>query len=280
MVDIVGGSSSSGLPGRILTREDLYAELGISSTQTDAEQAMVDSAINRAEAAVRSHLRYDPVKATRTEIYPRTPPNYSGRDVLWEAEGNQAVLRRREEASTNEIQLQHIPLRADVTPRVWIDYDGRFGTSGSAFAAGDEKTIGTDFWPDYEAYDDAGDQICRAGILRSFGRWPSEPGSVKVTYSAGYTDSEFRGQLSLVDASPIFNACLLEATRFAKRSLAAFAKKTKIGHAPGYLQSENLGSYSYSLGASFADQYMRSNGLMAESREMLQSFLNYGIMHL
>lgn len=278
MTDILNGEAVSVDGGRIVGSEAVQVELGIYGTATATELLIVTSSIAKAESAVRAHLGYDPVQAARTEYYPQATPTYAGRDALWEVEGDQAVLRRREEASTNDLQLVHIPVRAIVVPRVWLDYDGRFGTNSGAFGADDEKVLGNDFWPTYEKVDEAGYGVCSDGILKSFGRWPSEPGSVKVTYTAGYSAAEFAGEKPLVDASPIYQVVLEEALRRAKKSFVLWKKNAKLGHVSGALQSETLDKYRYELAESVVNAVMGATDLMADSRQRLAPFVNYGLL--
>jgi hypothetical protein len=231
-------------------------------------------AITRAEGAVRRFLHYDPEMLQRTEYYPQSDYTHQTRDTVWESEGNQAFLRRLAEASTNDLQLQHIPIRSVDDLR--IDYDGRSGTQTGAFGIDTLKVQGTDYWPNFDGFDDDGDRICRDGILKSIGRWPVETGTVQVQYTAGYSAAELHGQTPLVDASPINEAVVDEAVRRVRRA-QVWKKKNSIGFAAGPLTSEKLGDYGYTIDASMANRMFGSAyELMQETQAKLQEFVNYG----
>ena len=264
--------------GNIVDQGPVLLQLGLDSSITDAEQAIVHESIRKAEAAVKKYLNYDPVKRSRTEYYPRGDRTGSATEQRWEANDSVAYLRYTSGASSDEIQLQHIPVRSDTVIRLWIDYDGRFGAKSGAFAAETEKTHGEDFWLTYDSNDDDGNGICEDGILRSIGLWPLQPGSIKVVYTAGYSADEFNGSKNLVDASAIHGACILEAVRKAKRVFTAFRKNSRTGHAPGSFSSETLGSYSYSIDSALASKLIGvDTTLLGESMAMLEEFVNYGV---
>ena len=264
--------------GKIIQDAAVLLELGISSSPTDAERAVVQQAVVKAEGSVIRFLGYNPVQASRTEYFPQQDFRSSGGESVWEVEGNQAILRRRAGASPDELQLTHIPVRSAPAIDLRIEYDGRFGAKSGAFAASTKKTEGTDFWPQYDSVDSDGKSVCSDGIIRSIGIWPTEPGSVKVVYTAGYSGDELAGSDSVLDASPIMDAVVEEALRRAKKVLALWTKNTRLGHAAGTITSESLGEYSYSLNAGMLDKLMGSGSLTADSKEKLQSYVNWGLV--
>lgn len=260
----------------IIDLSEVMLELGLSSSITEEERAMITMGIKRAEGAVQRYLKYDPVQRERTEYYPQMDFDYQGRQSVWEVEGGSAYLRRLAEAATSELQVQHIPIRSDVTPRVWVDYDGRSDTQLGAFT--DEKTEGADFWPNYDGLDSDGNQICRDGIIRSIGAWPTTPNSVKITYTAGYSAAEFRGDSSLVNAVPIWEVVLEEAVLRARKALI-WKKKAGVGFLAGPVTTERLGDYSYSIDSSSANKLFGGQwDLMGGSIQKLQDYLNVGFI--
>jgi len=264
--------------GRILRPDDVLFEAGVGTTATNIEQELARTAIIRAEGAIRRHLRYDPVQAARTEFYPAQDFDYQASGAVWEAGSGSVYLRRLAAASTDELQVRHLPIRrqnsagAETKPRVWIDYDGRSGTSSNAFA--DELTEGTDFWANYDMNDSAGALVGQDGIIRSHGRWPTTPNSVKVIYTAGYTNDELRGEDSTIDATPIWTAALGEAVRRMKKAL--MTAKTSRGWVTGPLTSESLGDYSYSVAGGYVEKAFGGGDIMGDTREMLAEFVNWG----
>jgi len=161
--------------GKIANDDEVLLELGLADSATPEERNIVIAAINQAEGAVRRHLKYDPVLLERTEFYPQMNLQNDAGLGVWEVSDTHAYIRRETSASIDELQIQHIPIRFIASLR--IDYDGRFGARAGSFAASTEKTEGADFWPNYDTYDSEGAGICRDGIIRSSGAWPTSPGS-------------------------------------------------------------------------------------------------------
>lgn len=183
-----------------------------------------------------------------------------------------AVYREVSESATNELQLQHIPVRG--VPTIYRDYDGRFGNKAGSFPAGSLITNGSDYWASYDIVDSQGNGVCQDGIIRAMGLWPTQAGSLKVVYTAGYSDNELRGGDPLLDASPIWDATLSEATRRARRIL--LEQKGSLGLGIGLLNSESLGGYSYSANPQ-ATAFLMSADIAPENKIRLQPFANLGI---
>lgn len=263
---------------RIVNDDEVLLELGIATTATPEQRAVVIAAVQKAEGAVRRFLKYDPVQASRTEFYPMQDFDAAGGQAVWEVEGSSAYLRRLSQAATQELQVRHLPLRSIPAIDLRIDYDGRSGALAGSFAAETQKTEGSDYWPNYDGLDSDGNRVCRDGVIRSAGSWPVEPGSVRIIYTAGYTDEELRGQDSQVDASPIHTAALDESVRRAKRAFA-LQQQGSIGLGLGPLTGEKLGDYSWQADASLtARLFGGSNDLLPESTAALGPFVNFGWM--
>ena len=267
---------------KILDPSAVQLVLGLADSVTNLQAGVINLAVQQAEGAVIRHLKYDPVQRVRTEFYPRYSP-VAASIAWWEATETTAYQRRVSQASTDELQLQHIPVRATDADGnnaidLRIDYDGRNGTKSGSFATA--KTEGEDFWPNYDGTDSNSIAFCMDGIVRSIGLWPDEPGSVKITYVGGYTCDELNGQDSILDASPIMDVVLAEAARRARKALA-MANDSKLGMIAGPLMSEKLGDYSYRLDSSVVRALFGEKGdksLLSESIEQLSSFLNYGAL--
>ena len=263
--------------GNIADLSEILLELGLTSA-TEAQRALAAQALAAAQGAVRRHLKYDPVSASRTEYYPQGQIRPQGEGSVWEADDNEAYLRARAGSSGDELQVRHIPVRATPAIDLRIDYDGRSGTKADAFNAETQKDEGTDYWPNYDMIDSAGVSVCNDGLIRSHGLWPAEPGSVKIVYTAGYSAAELRGQENVLDASPILHATIEEASRrFKKATVTGY--RTGTGFLPGIVTSESLGDYSYSIDASLAAKLFGSAwDLMGMSKEMLADFVNWGVL--
>lgn len=268
---------------RIADISDVLLMLGLSSGATEEQRAIAQFALNAAEGAVKRHLRYDPSLAQRVEYYPNMDFNLQGRATSWEVNDAEAFVRQLSESAVDELQVNHIPIRqkdeaGDNEIDLRIDYDGRSGTRSGSFGATTQKTEGIDFWPNYNVQDVNGYMVCMDGVIRSEGRWPSVPGSVKITYMSGYTQDELRGNGGHIDAYPIYETVIDEAVRRVKKIIS---RKTRagVGLGGGPLASESLGDYSYSNDTAVLQKLVGTDqDLMYESVLKLQEFVNYGAM--
>lgn len=247
---------------------ELLLELGLSGTVTETERAIASVALQKAHSAVRRHLQYDPCYAERTEFYPQADLTHSGREGIWEVNSTHAYVRRESEAATTELQVGHVPLRE--IDSLYIDYDGRSGTRAGAFGASTLKTEGTDFWPNYTLLDSSGNKVCKDGIIRGQGLWPSQAGSVKIVYTAGYTQAELHGEDTVLDASPIWEVVLEEAVN---RVHKIYAKMKKRAGFTGPFSSESMGDYSYSIDTAILQKMVSGSALAYESTQRLADFL-------
>lgn len=274
----------------IASEAEARASLGLMSTITDEERAMLNLFLPEAEGAVIGHLGYDPVQRSAVEYYPRADPS-GGIGVVgsaWDVDSNH---RRAELYGVRgrapifpTLQLERLPVR-DVTD-LRIDYDGRFGQQTGSFGNASQKTKGTDFWMETDQ-----PNYCPTGCLFANSQWPMEPGTVRVTYLAGYSPDELQGRATTtktedgiittarVNASPIKRAVLLTVSTAMQKW--ASLKKSKTGWKPGGLSSEKLGDYSYTVGGTSAQTIA---GLKVElpgtAIEILEPFVHWGRMRL
>ena len=270
-------------PYPIVGVDDVSLELGI--TPNADQTTIIQAAIRRAVGAIRSHIRYDPVYAQHTEFHPQQPFQAQISRGIWEVMEQRAVLRQVSEAATNELQLQHLPIReakdgdGKSLLRVWVDHDGRSGARPGSFPASSLKSEGPDYWVNYDGYDGDGLRISRDGVLRTIGLWPTTPGTVKVQYHSGYSSDEFHGTAvdengaAAVDATPIYDTALVESVRRSRKVLVQRAGR--LGVMAGIFTSERLGDYSYSTDAKSLERLMGSD-LLPESVQRLGPFVNLG----
>ena len=265
----------------IVDISEVLLVLGLSESVTEEERAIVQASIVSASGAVQRHLKYDPVQKVHTEFYPSMDFSLRSRNAVWEVDNNQAFQRRIAEAASDELQVQHIPVRetdedGNNPIEVRIDFDARSGTKTNAFANETIKVQGTDYWPNYDTVDSNSISVCRDGIIRSFGRWPSVAGSVKIVYVAGYTRTELHGQDSVIDASPIMDSVVDEAVRRVQKAYSR-RKKSGVGFT-GPFESERLGDYSYKLNTKTMETLIGGNwDLLPETIMKLNDFIHYGV---
>lgn len=258
---------------KIADISEVLLQLGLSNSVTETERAIAQEAIRVATGAIVHYLQYDPSQATHIEFYPQADFRRSGREQIWEVNDTSAYVRQLAEAVTDELQLKHIPVRSITSLK--IDYDGRFGKRAGSFGISTLKIEGADFWLQSESLDSNDNPVCNDGIVRSEGRWPDVPGSVKIEYVAGYTDKELHGQDTSIDASPILDAVIDESVR---RVLKVNSRmKKRIGFV-GPLTSENLGDYSYTVESGVFDRLVGGGmDLLPETEHKLAKFIKYDL---
>jgi len=276
----------------ICNEAELRVMLGLTSTISDDERAAINLILPGAESRIVEHLGYDPTQGVRTEYYPRNDPA-GGEAIsggLWDVDASHRRAQLYAAGGAGPLyptlQLQHIPVRAVVDLRV--DYSARFGTATGAFASSSAWTSGTDYWPEWEQ-----SSYCPSGCLFAAGTWPTEPGTVRVQYRAGYSSDELAGRATAsgtgsdgtittagVNASAIKRAALITAVK-AIQTWAALRKRSTVGFLPGAIQSERLGDYSYTLGASATGSIAGLVvALPAEAIDLLEPFVHWGRMRL
>lgn len=253
------------------------AVLGVVSSISDADLGLLSLLHPMVEAAIKDHLGYNPEQATHTgELYPRHDEAVVGDagQGTWDSDGTSAFFRGNDGMGSNILMLRHLPVRSISSLRV--DYNSRGGTRTGSFGSDTELTQGEHFYPDF---DQAG--ICRSGIVYRVGAsWPSEPGSIKITYVAGYTVAEFAGYDADVNASPIKQVVLTEWLK-AFKAFKIQGKQGRAGFVGGPLNSESLGAYSYSTDGSMAGMLAGFKvSLTPESVARLESFVHMGRMLL
>jgi len=257
----------------IVDISEVVLDLGLSSSITDEERAIVLTAIRRAEAAVKRFIGYDPFQRERTEYYPQTDFS-SDAHYVWEVNDSTAYQRNLSAGVCNDLMVRHLPIRS--ISALYIDYDGRAGARVGAFGVDSLKAEGTDYWPNYNGADDDGNKLCLDGIIKSEGLWPTNPGSVKIIYTAGYSSKELHGQSNLIDATSILESITEEAVRKSKK-IFLLKKQTGAGFIAGPITNESLGDYSYSVDGSALNRAFGGEwDISPESIDRLNDFVNWG----
>lgn len=273
----------------IITEAEVRALLNLATTITDNERAVLGLVVPAACARVIEHLGYDPEQDEWTELLPRLDVsggiNVRGGDSdEWRLSGNRAAIYD-DSRRNSSLQLTYLPVRSVTT--LYVDEAANAGQASGAFAAATLQTKGTDYWIEFDVPygGDVNKGLCRSGCLMASGAWPNTPGTVKVTYRAGYSPDELRGRVTAdatdsggvisqkkVNASGIHRAALLTAIKGFHTAITY--QKTAAGFT-GPLASESMGDYSYSGGGGPGGTDL-TVALPPEARQELEPFVNYG----
>jgi len=220
---VVGESVGSSC---ILSTADILTSLQC-TTMTSSQNAMMMQLRNLVENAIKSELRYNPCFASHVEYYP--------------------IQRVRQ--PNVRLQLKNIPLRT--ISEIVIDEEAYGGQAPLAFTAanGAETLVqGEGFYMNASATDSNSNLFSESGILTKVdGYWPCIPGTIKVTYDAGWTAAEFRGEGDYHSAGVIKRAAMNAFVASFRELLTQ--SETFASSTPGLISSETIGDYSYSLDA-------------------------------
>ena len=274
----------------ICTLADLRVSLGMTGTLSDAVSARLQQALFAGHTSVKAHLKYEPEqKVWADQYYPRVESNYNGSvEGVWDVDPSHSRASvELISGAAKVLQLEHLPVRA--ITEIKVDPSARFGQGSGDFGDGTVWTEGVDYFVDRESQ-----YLSMSGQLLAVGSWPVEPGTVKVSYRAGFSQLEFEGQAATtatdddgfitvagVDASGIKQAVLLECMR-AYHTFKAFSLQSTGVHAVGPFSSERLGDYSYSLASGQAAAILTTMGLAIspQAQLYLEPFAHYGLMLL
>jgi hypothetical protein len=265
-------ATEPGLVKRIAQEAHIVSLLEIAGSVTEQDRAVIQQIHRYAEGRVKQHIGYDPVQKTITGHYPKTSVSaIPGTSAVWDVNASHSHARRTivGAAVRDTIQLDAVPVRS--ISAVYSDDNAKWGDESGAWSGGTLWTTGDDYWAEWDA-----PGLCKSGIVHASGLFPVEPGTVKITYSAGYTREELEGEGGQVDASPILGAVV-------KTCVKAFnqfqAWKRRSGFGPKYggpLQSEKAQDYSYTLGAGVMSQLSMMASLPGEAIDDLEPFRFYG----
>tara|TARA_R110002096_G_scaffold66682_5_gene162278 strand:+ start:9586 stop:10269 length:684 start_codon:yes stop_codon:yes gene_type:complete len=221
----------------IVDTADIHTELGGSLSAADL--TLLGSIQDRAEAAIRSYVRWPITEDTYTVYLP--------------AYGNPG----------QRLQLIH-PFVSAVAS-VYEDRQSRGGQQSGDFSSATKLTEGTDFWIDYDQ-----SAYSREGVLFRYAwEWPSFPRSVKVTYTAGFDATALANEFLYIKDAVIDETI----ERFHYRK----ARQGSSG-VSGTIKSEKIGDYSvsYAIGADALSSNV--SGLKSSTESMLQPIMFYGHM--
>lgn len=167
----------------IITEDELYSYLGVQDA-TDARMRLLLGQLGSyAEHAVRrfvgatltpaSYTHFLPTEQAPAFVNDSNTPIVRGTSITFGTPAGAAFLK-----------LYETPVRSITS--VHEDPSGYFGDVAGSFAAATALAAGTDFFLEKEI-----SGLSTSGrLFRMGGVWPTELGSVKVVYAAGYADQK------------------------------------------------------------------------------------------
>jgi len=176
----------------ILSKEnDVAVYFGVDCDDPDARLVWLIQGY--VESAVRKFVRHGVSQQTYTEFQRKTDIGSSdvGYSRDYELIGDSVYTASRFQHHGQYLQLDNGYVRSVAS--VYEDYSATFGSSGD-FAASTEITEGTDF---YLELDEAG--MSKSGrLIRENRGWSTRPGTIKITYTAGFAPSELSDEYAFV----------------------------------------------------------------------------------
>lgn len=263
----------------ILTLGEARMALNL-ATITSLDESLLDWLLPKIDAALINDptwgLGYDPQYAENIiEYYPRNLDPYVGApsEGVWDTNQAGTKAQFRAYGASESLQLARLPIRS--LDEVRVDFQGGFGQISDTFGNDKVWTAGDDYY--LETTGSAGISYTGCVIARRTG-WPVEPGSVKVTYKAGYTADELSGRASTgINASDIQMAAMITLIK-AFKTILSNRKAGVAGVTAGPKTSERLGDYSYSTDASLAALIAGFQiSVPPEAGQKLQRYRHYGL---
>jgi len=236
-----------------------------------ADDATLAAVIAGTEHSIINHLRYNPVKTAHTEFYPINRERYSqvSGDGQFDSINGQAVQRPSVGSVSGDVLiLKNRPVWNDSTLEVREQSGAYAGQAAGSFGSGTVLAKGIDYWLD--AADS--DQISNSGILyRIGGHWCIEPGSIKVTYNAGYATADIAGTGGQKVGD--IKLATIQAVIWNYKQIALNAKSPQAGLTSGPLTMEKVGPYTYRT--SEVQSYNFTNSLPPSALTLLQPHRSY-----
>lgn len=225
-----------------------YEKLTVGLTLSTSDEQLLRDAHFAGNALIRSYLQNDLGYAPHTELLPASQhlETWNEMETAFRSNGQRVVevgLTTRD----NRLFLKHTPVWQTGLV-VYQDMNANAGQATGAFDSSTLLTAGTDYWLDV---DNPTDGTSQSGILWSYGQWSREPRSIKVTYYGG------------VKASALWSRHAEIAYAARVTCMACYLKlkaMTDTANGTPLLQSETIGSYSYSTNVS-ADEMIRAWGV-------------------
>lgn len=249
----------------IISEHDAQTILG-----TDDGDAILAMVLPHVCKAVKSYLRWDPEYGSHTLYYPKA--EVGGAGVIFPETPSDDIGAFG--GQTSELILDHKYVLT-TSLQVW-EYTGAYFGQYHAFVADDLLVSGTDYALQLDQY-----PYSAAGILlRLTGSWPRSAGSVKVTYTSGFTAAELAGESGEgvnIDASDIRLATIYAVVQAYNELKAHVKSSTKA--AVGVITGEEIPGYSYTVDATSAKALCgMTSRLPVKACALLQPYRRYSIL--
>lgn len=224
---------------------------------------------------IEQFLGWNPERQTYTRTFPHS--EFGGRDDYFV--GSFGVVPRAG-GVTDVLALDHKYVLNDGTLYVRESAGAYFGQTVGATWEDLTKGMHYAIEVDEDESSDGG-HVSRSGHLLRIGtEWPKSRGSVKVTYMAGFTATEFDGTLSgeadYTDAGDIRYAAF-QAVMRAYNQVKMHQYTQRTGRPGGLVTSESISGYSYSMDGAVAQMTMGMGlTLPVEVMQRLQKYRKYG----
>lgn len=173
--------------------DDVEVFFGISCCEDSAASRLLQLVAKWTESQARKWVGHGISQNTYTGEFHRRQRLNSVDDIIgYEVVGDKVYGEYECPADGHILKLDNGFVRSITEVR--MDPAGNFGFTSGSFGSSTLLTEGTDYFLELDATG-----LSKSGhLIRNNASWPSRPGSVKVTYVAGFTAAELNADYSFV----------------------------------------------------------------------------------
>lgn len=240
----------------------LLAEyLGLTSSNV-----IVGLAAIYAERAADAYVGFPLHSHTATEYYPSM--GHFQADTFVDVDPLLTLQR------TDRLSLKRRPVKTS-SIQVWEDAGAMMGQVSGSFGASTELTRGEDYVMDL----DVPGGSMSGHLIRLGGSWSHLEGSIKVTYLAGFTSNELKGDIvdaaDVYDGTDVHQAVLMAAMKnYNEMKKQQPASLSGVG---GPITYEKIEGYEYAIDKTMSmELWGLSKDLPPISKKLLSRYINYG----
>ena len=228
--------------------------LGLASTATDAQMALIEMLQPMVDAAIKTFLGYEVVLNNYEHILPDTDLFQIGYDNIgYPIDVIQNRIAYGMPGQPLILQLPEIPVRS--VQALYADYTAAGGQNPGDFAANTALVQGTDYYVDYDGVLPTQQVpfmtgVCWSGHLKRWlgGVWPMRQRTMLVKYTAGISPDEFDGIIPFFPSRRVMDIKLAAIMACAAEYNQAKATGVNGLGAQGPIISESVGytKFTYS----------------------------------